>query len=86
MIVPLVKIAQDNMTMFVQLENKGTKRSEGARTDVLPLHFDIPEDHLSDVLDWSYSNGKKLFEIGYRSALTFLEADGKVLTSSMAQY
>jgi hypothetical protein len=44
--------------------------------------FDIDEEHLPNVLDWSYSNGKKLFEIGYRSGERFLRGEGACLLPS----
>ena len=79
MIIPLVKVAEDNMTMFVELVNKGTKRSEGAKTDVLTVEFHIPEQALPKVLDWSYSNGQELFNVGYQSAVKFLQGAGSKL-------
>jgi len=79
MIIPLVKVAEDNLTLFIETVNGGRSRKDGARTDVLTVPFPVPEDHLDDVLDWSYSNGKELFRIGYESAVQFLLGDGKHL-------
>jgi hypothetical protein len=79
MIIPLVKVAEDNLELFALKANGGWRRSEGAKTDLLVMPFDVPEEQLPYVLDWSLSNGQKLFDVGYDSALKFLEADGSVL-------
>jgi NTE family protein len=71
MIIPLVKTAQDNLELFALKHNKGWRRTEGAKTDLLKIGFDIPEDHLVEVLDWSASNAARLFEIGYKSGMSF---------------
>jgi predicted acylesterase/phospholipase RssA len=79
MIIPLVKVAEGNLELFIATVNNGWRRADGAKTDVLQVAFDVPEVHLPDVLDWSHSNGQDLFEIGYQSALKFLKGDGKNL-------
>jgi hypothetical protein len=79
MIIPLVKVAEDNLELFALKYNKGTKRSDGARTDLLNVPFEIPEADMDTVLDWSMSNGRHLFKIGYESGLRFLEGDGASL-------
>lgn len=79
MIIPLVKVAEDNMALFIATVNNGWRRADGAKTDVLSVAFDVPESQLPDVLDWSHSNGQDLFEIGYQSALKFLKGEGKNL-------
>ena len=84
MIIPLVKVAEDNLELFALKANKGWRRSEGARTDLLVVPFDVPEDQLPCVLDWSFSNGQRLFDVGYRSALQFLEKEGAVLQAREA--
>ncbi|MFD2232960.1 patatin-like phospholipase family protein [Phaeospirillum tilakii] len=76
MIIPLVKVAESNLELFALKHNNGWRRSEGAKSDLLVLPFDVPEDDLPEVLDWSYSNGKRLFTIGYDSALAFLDRHG----------
>jgi hypothetical protein len=75
MIIPLVKTAEDNLELFALKHNGGWRRSEGAKADLLVVPFDVPEDDLPEVLDWSYSNGKRLFEIGYRAAQRFLRSE-----------
>ena len=79
MIVPLVKTAEDNLELFALKHNGGWRRGEGAKADLLVVPFDVPERDLPEVLDWSHSNGKRLFEIGHRSAQAFLEGEGAVL-------
>lgn len=60
LVIPLVKTAEDNLELF-ELKHK--------RPD-LKIHkvkFDVPEQFLPEVLDWSESNARRLFEIGYRA-------------------
>jgi predicted acylesterase/phospholipase RssA len=76
MIMPLVKTAQDNLELFALKHNRGWRRREGAKADLLVLPFDVPERDMAQALDWSHSNGKRLFEIGYRSAQQFLRGEG----------
>jgi predicted acylesterase/phospholipase RssA len=82
MIIPLVSVAEDDLKLFALQYNHGWKRSEGAKTDLLVMPFDIPEQHLDTVLDWSYSNGQRLFDIGYKSAVAFLAEHGDALTKN----
>jgi predicted acylesterase/phospholipase RssA len=72
-IIPLVKIAEDNLKLFVEKYNKGLLKSKGAKTDLLKMEFDIPEENLTEVLDWSAANATRLFDIGYKSGLSFIE-------------
>ncbi len=74
MIIPLVKTAEDNLELFALKYNKGWRRAQGARTDLLRIEFDIPEEYLVEVLDWSESNAKRLFDIGFKSGLSFYAA------------
>ncbi len=74
MIIPLVKTAEDNLELFALKHNKGWRRAEGAKADLLKIEFDIPEEHLVHVLDWSSSNASRLFDIGYKSGLSFCDA------------
>jgi NTE family protein len=73
MIIPLVKTAEDNLGLFALKHNKGFKKSEGSKTDLLKVEFDIPEEYLTEVLDWSASNAARLFDIGHRSGLRFVD-------------
>jgi predicted acylesterase/phospholipase RssA len=74
MIIPLVKTAEDNLDLFAFKHNKGWRRAEGAKADLLKIEFDIPQEYLVEVLDWSASNASRLFEIGYKSGLRFCDA------------
>ncbi|MEO0034688.1 MAG: hypothetical protein RLZZ501_711, partial [Pseudomonadota bacterium] len=40
--------------------------------NLLEMPFHIPPGKMETVLDWSYSNGRDLFEIGRASARDFL--------------
>ena len=73
MIIPLVKTAEDNLDLFALKHNKGWRRAAGAKTDLLKIEFDIPQEYLVEVLDWSASNASRLFEIGYKSGLSFCD-------------
>ena len=60
LVIPLVKTAEDNLELF-ELKHR--------RPD-LAIHkiaFDVPERFLPEVLDWSESNARRLFDIGYRA-------------------
>jgi predicted acylesterase/phospholipase RssA len=71
MIIPLVKIAEDDTELFAIKHNGGFLRSEGAKSDLFKLQFDIPDEYLAEVLDWSSSNAQRLFQIGYESSKAF---------------
>jgi NTE family protein len=65
-IVPLVEIAKDDIKLF-ELKFPGQKR----KLRRLNFEAQIPEDHLPNMLDWSYSNLNMLFEAGYRAGKDF---------------
>ncbi len=73
-IVPLVEIARDDTKIFELKYNKGKNKRK-----LLKVPFDIPEEHWPDVLDWSYSNLKTLFDAGRESGLRFYDAHEKDL-------
>jgi predicted acylesterase/phospholipase RssA len=75
MIIPLVSVAENDLELF-RLKHKSPN------TELLVVPFDIPEEHKETVLDWSYSNGKRLFDIGYQSAMSFLDQHGHKLTQN----
>jgi predicted acylesterase/phospholipase RssA len=70
-ITPLVEIARDDTKIFELKYNRGPDGK--ALRKLLKVEFDIPTEHLPQVLDWSYSNLKTLFDIGYQSGSTFYE-------------
>jgi len=82
MIVPLVQVAKNNLELFALKENRGWQRSKGARADLMVMPFDLSEEDRKTSLDWSYSNGSRLFEIGYRSAQEFLKGQGAKLKAA----
>lgn len=79
MIIPLVKTAEDNLELFALKHNKGWRRADGAKSDLLKIEFDIPQQYLTEVLDWSASNASRLFDIGYQSGLSFCDANADKL-------
>jgi NTE family protein len=70
-ITPLVEIARDDTKIFELKHNRGPDGK--ALRKLLKVEFNIPPEHLPKVLDWSYSNLKTLFEIGYQSGSKFYE-------------
>jgi NTE family protein len=84
MIIPLVKTAEDNLDLFALKHNDGWRKADGAKTDLLKIEFDIPDEYLVEVLDWSASNAARLFDIGYKSGLRFSEANADKLTFARA--
>ena len=64
--------------------NGGWRRDDGAKADLLVVPFDVPEHNLPEALDWSHSNGSRLFEIGCRSAQEFLRGEGASLLGTSA--
>jgi NTE family protein len=80
MIIPLVKTAEDNLDLFALKHNNGWRKSEGAKTDLLKIEFDVPDQYLVEVLDWSASNAARLFDIGHKSGLRFTEANADKLS------
>jgi predicted acylesterase/phospholipase RssA len=65
--IPLVEIAKDDIKLF----DLQYRKSWGV--ELLRIQFDIPEDHWPYVLDWSYSNLKTLYDMGYDAGLRFYE-------------
>ncbi len=80
MIIPLVKTAEDNLDLFALKHNNGWRKANGAKTDLLRIEFDIPDENMAEVLDWSASNATRLFDIGYKSGLRLSEANADKLT------
>jgi NTE family protein len=72
MIIPLVKTAEDNLELFKLKYNQG-------KANILKVKFDVPAADLPEVLDWSRSNGRRLFDIGYEAGLRFCDEHGEEL-------
>jgi predicted acylesterase/phospholipase RssA len=79
MIIPLVKIAEDDTELFAIKHNGGYRRSQGAHCDLYKLPFDIPDEYLDEVLDWSSSNAERLFKIGYDASTAFSRTHAQAL-------
>jgi hypothetical protein len=45
----------------------------GAKRDLLKVAYEIPDTHRVEALDWSSSNARRLFDIGYRAGLAFCD-------------
>lgn len=70
-ITPLVEIARDDTKIFELKHNRGPDGKPLRK--LMKVKFEIPPEHLPKVLDWSHSNLKTLFEIGYQSGSKFYE-------------
>jgi predicted acylesterase/phospholipase RssA len=79
MIIPLVATAEDDVELFALKYNHGWRRRDGAKADLLKIDFDIPPKYLDQVLDWSASNARRLFDIGYESGMKFVEQHASAL-------
>ncbi|MFL0797156.1 MAG: patatin-like phospholipase family protein [Cellvibrionaceae bacterium] len=65
---PIVELAKDDTKLFELQHNSGPNKR-----DLLKIHYEIPEEHIPESLDWSHSNLKRLFDIGYEAGLKFYE-------------
>lgn len=74
---PIVELAKDDTKLFELKHNTGENKR-----DLLKITYDIPEEHLPETLDWSYSNLKTLFDIGYKAGQEFYEANKDKLCCS----
>lgn len=71
--IPLVEIAKDDIELF------DAKYRKSWNVELLKIAFDVPEDHWPHALDWSYSNLKTLFDVGYEAGLKFYDEHKDVL-------
>lgn len=67
LVIPLVKTAEDNLELF-ELKHKPPG------LEVHKIAFDVPSEDLPEVLDWSESNARRLFDIGRAAGLRYAEA------------
>ena len=74
--IPLVEIAKDDIELFEHKYNKDWK------VNLLRIKFDIPDDHWPYVLDWSYSNLSKLYDIGYAAGEKFYDENVEALRAA----
>jgi hypothetical protein len=74
--IPLVEIAKDDIELFQHKYNREWN------LNLLRIKFDIPDEHWPYVLDWSYSNLSKLYDIGYTAGLRFYEENEAALRAA----
>jgi predicted acylesterase/phospholipase RssA len=79
--IPLVEIAKDDVELFKHRHKDkwAHKWGKDGEEFLLQVKFDIPEAHWPNVLDWSYSNLSRLYDIGYEAGLRFYEEHGDKL-------
>lgn len=81
-IIPLTAVAEDDVKIFEtqHLEKLGDPPGS---VSLLRLNFreDMPQDHWPNVLDWSYSNLKTLFDVGFKAGKRFCAQNAKELTA-----
>jgi NTE family protein len=65
--IPLVEIAKDDIELF------DLKYRKNWDVELLRIRFDVPDDHWPYALDWSYSNLKTLYDVGYDAGLKFYD-------------
>jgi predicted acylesterase/phospholipase RssA len=85
--IPLVEIAKDDIRLFKyrHKDKWADKWGKDGEEFLLQVKFDIPKEHWPYVLDWSYSNLSKLYDIGYEAGLRFYEEHGDKLKSAAGQ-
>ena len=59
-VIPLVETAEDNLGRFALKHKRPDLK-------VRKIAFDVPERFLPEVLDWSESRARRLFDIGSRA-------------------
>lgn len=74
-ITPLVQLARDDMRLFELVHNRHPDTGLPKRKLLkVPLSKNIPDEHWPKVLDWSFSNVKILYDLGYQAGLEFCDA------------
>lgn len=71
--VPLVEIAKDDVELFEYKYNRTWKGEPGKgwNLELHKLDFEIPDAQWPRVLDWSYSNLKTLYDVGFAAGEKF---------------
>jgi predicted acylesterase/phospholipase RssA len=77
--IPLVEIAKDDIELF------DLKYRKDWNVELLRIRFDVPDDHWPYALDWSYSNLKTLYDVGYDAGLKFYDEHRDVLQPKAAK-
>lgn len=80
-ITPLVAISKQDVRLF-ELEHNLDRATGKPRRRLLKVDLmgGIPAEHWPEVTDWSSSNLRRLFDIGYRAGLTFSDEHAEVLS------
>jgi NTE family protein len=78
-ITPLVEIARDDTKLFELQYNRGPDGKPLRK--LLKIEFEIPGQHLPEVLDWSHGNLSTLFDIGYQAGRRFFEKHKNALNA-----
>ncbi|MCC5811075.1 MAG: patatin-like phospholipase family protein [Ectothiorhodospiraceae bacterium] len=73
-IVPLVANARDDLKLFEAKHNRGKNKRK-----LLKINYSLPKEHLDQSLDWSESNLRRMFDIGYRSGIDFITEHEQLL-------
>lgn len=82
-ITPLVQLAKDDLKLFELVHNRDPQSGKPKRRLLkVPLSQHIPDEYWPKVLDWSHSNLKFLYEIGYKAGLEFCDAHQTDLKSN----
>lgn len=69
--LPFVTIADDDIKLF-EAKHKGHR-------NLLKAQFNIPQDHIPNLMDWSVSNFKRLRDIGYEAGLKLYDENKALL-------
>jgi predicted acylesterase/phospholipase RssA len=77
--IPLVEIAKDDIELF------DLKYRKNWNVDLLKIKFDIPDEQWPYALDWSYSNLKTLYDVGYDAGLKFYDEHKDALQPKAAR-
>jgi NTE family protein len=80
-ITPLVPMTQDDIRIF---KNEYLPRYQVGNPKLRLLSVDVhaTEEEWQHMLDWSYSNGERLFKMGYDAAVKFFEQHKERLLSA----
>ncbi len=69
MFFPLATIAEDDMRLFELEYNRD------GHMNICRMDYDIDEERIPQLVDWSYSNQEYLRNVGYQAALDLLERE-----------
>lgn len=81
-IIPLVEIAKDDLKGFVRDHLPNLRK-----VDLIEISMEkhVPPNHWPYVLDWSYSNLKTLYELGYEAGVALVEEEAERLFKDLTQ-